>query len=83
MSDLTKLRVAIAPSGGLSIPAQGSTSELLGSSTSSRLRLLLLIELPCRVDGGADRDRTDDILLAKQALSQLSYSPIVYQYNLI
>lgn len=26
--------------------------------------------------GGADRDRTDDILLAKQALSQLSYSPI-------
>ena len=25
--------------------------------------------------GGADRDRTDDILLAKQALSQLSYSP--------
>ena len=27
-------------------------------------------------DGGADRDRTDDILLAKQALSQLSYSPI-------
>jgi hypothetical protein len=32
-------------------------------------------------DGGADRDRTDDILLAKQALSQLSYSPIVDQYN--
>jgi hypothetical protein len=27
--------------------------------------------------GGADRDRTDDILLAKQALSQLSYSPII------
>ena len=27
-------------------------------------------------DGGADRDRTDDILLAKQALSQLSYSPV-------
>ncbi len=26
--------------------------------------------------GGAGRDRTDDILLAKQALSQLSYSPI-------
>ena len=26
-------------------------------------------------NGGADRDRTDDILLAKQALSQLSYSP--------
>ena len=26
-------------------------------------------------NGGAYRDRTDDILLAKQALSQLSYSP--------
>jgi hypothetical protein len=25
--------------------------------------------------GGARRDRTDDILLAKQALSQLSYGP--------
>ena len=25
--------------------------------------------------GGADRDRTDDIQLAKLALSQLSYSP--------
>ena len=26
-------------------------------------------------NGGAGRDRTDDILLAKQALSQLSYGP--------
>ena len=26
--------------------------------------------------GGADRDRTDDLLNAIQALSQLSYSPI-------
>ena len=25
--------------------------------------------------GGGDRDRTDDLLLAKQALSQLSYTP--------
>ena len=32
---------------------------------------------PCglRCNGGAGRDRTDDILLAKQALSQLSYGP--------
>ena len=29
------------------------------------------------VVGGAERDRTDDLLLAKQALSQLSYSPFV------
>ena len=27
--------------------------------------------------GGANRDRTDDLLLAKQALSQLSYGPEV------
>jgi hypothetical protein len=30
---------------------------------------------PCRGNGGAGRDRTDDLLLAKQALSQLSYGP--------
>ena len=28
-----------------------------------------------RGDGGGRRDRTDDLLLAKQALSQLSYAP--------
>ena len=28
------------------------------------------------VDGGAKRDRTADLLRARQALSQLSYSPI-------
>ena len=27
--------------------------------------------------GGADRDRTGDPLLAKQVLSQLSYSPVL------
>ena len=29
-----------------------------------------------QASGGGERDRTDDILLAKQALSQLSYTPI-------
>ncbi len=29
----------------------------------------------CRLNGGASRDRTDDPLLAKQVLSQLSYGP--------
>ena len=28
-------------------------------------------------DGGADRDRTGGLLVANQALSQLSYSPVV------
>jgi hypothetical protein len=32
-------------------------------------------------NGGAERDRTVDPLLAKQVLSQLSYSPNVHQYN--
>src|SRR5262249_6535234 len=31
--------------------------------------------LPMRQFRGADRDRTDDLRLAKPALSQLSYSP--------
>ena len=30
----------------------------------------------CRVSGGAGRDRTDDLKLAKLPLSQLSYGPI-------
>ena len=29
----------------------------------------------CRLTGGARRDRTADLLRAKQALSQLSYGP--------
>ena len=28
---------------------------------------------------GGKRDRTDDLLLAKQVLSQLSYAPVKYQ----
>jgi hypothetical protein len=32
---------------------------------------MCLVEVP----GGGERDRTDDLLLAKQALSQLSYTP--------
>ena len=42
-------------------------------STSSRHRLLKLLP---RRNGGAERDRTVDPLLAKQVLSQLSYSPL-------
>ena len=32
-----------------------------------------------RKDGGANRDRTDDLKLAKLALSQLSYGPVVVE----
>ena len=37
-------------------------------------RPLIVLSLP-RVSGGADRDRTGGLLVANQALSQLSYSP--------
>jgi hypothetical protein len=35
-----------------------------------------IITQDCEPSGGARRDRTDDLLLAKQALSQLSYGPV-------
>ena len=34
-------------------------------------------------DGGAERDRTDDLMLAKHALSQLSYSPLGLYQNMV
>ena len=34
-----------------------------------------------RPPGGARRDRTDDLMLAKHALSQLSYGPILVGYS--
>jgi hypothetical protein len=36
---------------------------------------------PLDTFGGADRDRTDDPLLAKQVLSQLSYSPGRFEFG--
>ena len=42
-----------------------------GVSNRNTLHQALLFNLV----GGADRDRTDDLRLAKPALSQLSYSP--------
>lgn len=51
------------------------------ASSLSRCKLLLLqktnaVSLNTNRFGGAERDRTADPLLAKQVLSQLSYSPI-------
>ena len=45
-----------------------------GSRINKKLILELQTETLDRI-GGADRDRTGDPLLAKQVLSQLSYSP--------
>ena len=50
-------------------------------------RKIVLTKLPRakrlrdRPSGGARRDRTDDLLLAKQALSQLSYGPLREQVS--
>ena len=41
---------------------------------------LLLVPLPLG-SGGDERDRTDDPLLAKQVLSQLSYTPAVLHFS--
>ena len=35
-----------------------------------------LVAIHQKVSGGGRRDRTDDLMLAKHALSQLSYAPV-------
>jgi hypothetical protein len=57
------------------------TSQKPSSLPGSRKNVLFFIRTkapprsPSREDGGARRDRTDDLLNANQALSQLSYGP--------
>ena len=47
-----------------------------GSGLSIDIRLQLLVPAASnRKNGGASRDRTDDLIVANDALSQLSYSP--------
>ena len=38
--------------------------------------MTVVSKLSSQLAGGAERDRTDDLRLAKPALSQLSYSPV-------
>ena len=62
-----------------------ASSELLKIETALVQALRLESQAPAHrsmrsrlnsgCDGGGERDRTDDLLLAKQALSQLSYTP--------
>jgi hypothetical protein len=75
MERFALLRNHFAPSGGLSIPAQGSISRLKPKRLNLKQTSLVERNL-FQSDGGAERDRTVDPLLAKQVLSQLSYSPI-------
>ena len=51
------------------------TASWLGQSAQSRRHHLNTIS------GGGDRTRTDDPLLAKQVLSQLSYTPFGGQWS--
>ena len=71
---------ALVGSSGLEPPTSrlsGVRSNLL-SYEPSFLRLPAALPLPCLFltrSGGDERVRTDDPLLAKQVLSQLSYTP--------
>lgn len=54
-----------------------SLLDTLSSGEEASLRIAQRQSCGLRGNGGAGRDRTDDILLAKQALSQLSYGPLI------
>ena len=64
-------RKKLVGSSGLEPP----TSRLSGVR-SNHLSYEPIYLLTKRVSGGDERDRTDDPLLAKQVLSQLSYTPV-------
>ncbi len=76
-ANAARLRVAILADDGLLFSCQGTgdtvprrdvSENFCGSGTSAARCLLPAL---C----GVDRDRTDDLRLAKPALSQLSYDP--------
>jgi hypothetical protein len=68
---------------GRSSPVQAHSVHLGRSFGGSQKRffsrtqisLLMSVNTKTKVSGGADRDRTGGLLVANQALSQLSYSP--------
>ena len=64
--------VRLLKSGGAEAPMR---SELRSRSAAPMARAKPMNRRKGKA-GGANRDRTDDLLLAKQALSQLSYGPI-------
>ena len=54
----------------MSISPRGSFQSRARADSSAQMMISL-----SEIMGGGERDRTDDLLLAKQALSQLSYTP--------
>ena len=70
-------RTRHGPWGGLPVPNTlplNNDKQLAHAPLSQDAAISISDEL-ARQTGGARRDRTDDLLLAKQALSQLSYGP--------
>jgi hypothetical protein len=66
--------IALPGSGYQLVSSWPSTKDVCVSRSSPSLEAGREM-IRCGVPGGADRDRTDDLRLAKPALSQLSYSP--------
>src|SRR3982750_1697529 len=69
-----------APSTSSRRPGSSAAPWLTGACRTTKFAYFTLLRLRiCNFQraspGGADRDRTDDIQLAKLALSQLSYGP--------
>ncbi len=65
------------PWGGLPVPNTlplNNDKQLAHASLSQRAAISISDDLHAK-SGGARRDRTDDLMLAKHALSQLSYGP--------
>ena len=72
-SSSPKCRTRLRPR---SFPRQAPPFQrLLRKRLSGALLSQQLPSLLRNAGGGGERDRTDDLLLAKQALSQLSYTP--------
>ncbi len=69
------------PWGGLSNQAQDSTSATGFGQSGAQPEAGLPYCVFTFESGGAERDRTVDPLLAKQVLSQLSYSPIASNHT--
>lgn len=58
-------------------PACADTvTKLYSGSKNARARSTTVITHGHHAAGGGERNRTDDLLLAKQALSRLSYTPV-------
>ena len=51
--------------------------------TGDRFNSVLCLLSSVFCNGGGERDRTDDPLLAKQVLSQLSYTPVTFLVGLV